>query len=74
MAIVPSLLMFVPSLANMSKRARPAYLRQIIGAITNGIGAPGEKVDEEGRDISCLGMYTGSRQSSNQCSSQVGRH
>lgn len=44
------------SLANMSKRARPAYLRQIVGAITAGIGAPGEKVDEEGRDISCLGM------------------
>lgn len=39
----------------MSKKARPNYLRQIVVSITEGIGAPDQKVDEEVRDISCLG-------------------
>lgn len=39
----------------MSKKARPGYLRQIVITITEGIGAAGQKVDEENRDISCLG-------------------
>jgi cullin-associated NEDD8-dissociated protein 1 len=47
----------VACLANMSRRARPKYLNIIVNEIVKGIGAPGEKVDEEARDISCLGMY-----------------
>ncbi|TXT05004.1 hypothetical protein VHUM_03824 [Vanrija humicola] len=46
----------VACLANMSKKARPNYLRQIVVSITDGIGAPDQKVDEEVRDISCLAL------------------
>lgn len=39
----------------MSRKARPNYLRQIVATVTEGIGSPGQKVDEESRDICCLG-------------------
>lgn len=39
----------------MAKRARPTYLTQIVGTIINGIGTPDQKIDEEKRDIACLG-------------------
>lgn len=39
----------------MAKRARPTYLTQIIDAIIKGIGSPDQKIDEEKRDIACLG-------------------
>lgn len=50
----------------MSRKARPNYLRQIVANVTEGIGSPGQKVDEESRDICCLGEFCNPRSADGQ--------